>query len=360
MSSGKRDAEEEGELGGTAAQGAVGETRRIQLTGRSTYVVSLPIEWVRSVGLRPKSEVYLAQLPDMSLLVVPKKRVSRPAEATIEVAGSTSEGQALRAFIAHYVAGYDSIRILFDQPNSQIRSKLKAHIRDKLIGVEIVEETSSSTLTQCLHGQNDLPLTRALRRMGLLAGSMQTDACNALVSGDAALAQQVLERDDEVDRFSHFILRQLNLAINDRNVIHAIGLKKAQDCLYYNLIVRSIERIADHATQIATSAASVDTSTFESRLLGEVSKMSQASHEMYQEALSAVYARDKEKVDATISKLDEVLSFEETITQSLISSGLDAKTVAAFRLAIESVRRIAEYSVDLCELVVDMDTVSKL
>ena len=80
---------------------------------------------------------------------------------------------------------------------------------------------------------------------------MQFDAVKSLMTSDPALASEIIERDDEVDRFAHFISRQLNLAVHNRVMIQEIGLATAQDCMNYRMIVKSIERIADHAAQIA-------------------------------------------------------------------------------------------------------------
>jgi len=47
------------------------ELRRVQITGGSTYIVSLPKGWAESLGLKPGDYVQIVRQPDMSLLLIP-------------------------------------------------------------------------------------------------------------------------------------------------------------------------------------------------------------------------------------------------------------------------------------------------
>ena len=265
-----------------------GETRRVQLTGGSTLVVSLPSDWARGVGLKAKDEVFMVPQTDMSLLVIPGTRAEKTPERVIEISQKDDEDEILRQFIAYYVSGFDVVRLKFKTPVPDLRSKLKTHIRHKLIGVEIVEETTDNILAQCLHGNVDLPLKKALSRMSIIANSMQFDAVKSLTTSDPALASEIMGRDDEVDRFAHFISRQLNLAVHNRVMIQEIGLATAQDCMNYRMIVKSIERIADHSAQIAGSEIMLDKRKIPQPLNEHIVKLSKMSAEVYDNAVRAV------------------------------------------------------------------------
>ena len=331
-----------------------GESRRVQLTGGSTLVVSLPIEWARSVGIKPRDEVHLIPQSDMSLLLTIGEHRSGTSESAIVIGPNENDEEILRKFIAYYIAGFDIVRFQFKGHSPDVRSKLKNRIRDQLIGVEIVEETSESILAQCLRGHMDLPLKKALGRMAVLTSAMETDSVNALCAGETDLAKDIMERDDEVDRFSHFIARQLNLAVHNRATIQEIGLSTAQDCMNYRLIVKSIERIADHAVQIASSSVMLNGRKIPQPLIDKIQRLSKLSRETYDNALRSVNTRNGKLANETIMKLKPILREEESATDELISSRLDNRAVVSLRLALESLRRIAEYSTDICEIVVNM------
>lgn len=87
-------------------------------------------------------------------------------------------------------------------------------------------------------------IPRELQRMADLTTVMVRDGLNAFVNLDARLARQVVRLDDEVDELNSAIIREL-VAIMQRSpefVEPGLSLFSA---------VRHLERIADHATNIA-------------------------------------------------------------------------------------------------------------
>ena len=81
-------------------------------------------------------------------------------------------------------------------------------------------------------------------RMAAIAEKMIRDALDAFVKKDAELARDVLRRDDEVDELKDQVFRELlTYMMADPGTI--------QRALALILISRNLERIADHATNIA-------------------------------------------------------------------------------------------------------------
>ena len=81
-------------------------------------------------------------------------------------------------------------------------------------------------------------------RMADIAQAMTRDALDSFVRKDAELARRVLKRDDEVDDLKDQVFRELlTYMMADPGTI--------QRALALILISRNIERVADHATNIA-------------------------------------------------------------------------------------------------------------
>jgi len=92
-----------------------------------------------------------------------------------------------------------------------------------------------------------LPLLKPLidlPRMAELAERMTRDSLDAFVRRDPGLARSVLERDDEVDSLKDQIFRELltYMMADPTTIERALALI---------LVSRSLERIADHATNVA-------------------------------------------------------------------------------------------------------------
>jgi phosphate transport system protein len=81
-------------------------------------------------------------------------------------------------------------------------------------------------------------------RMAALSINMVRDALNAFLTGDANAARSVLGRDDTVDNLNREFFKVLDSAMTNRTDGHRYAL----DTL---LVARNLERVADHATNIA-------------------------------------------------------------------------------------------------------------
>jgi phosphate transport system protein len=83
-----------------------------------------------------------------------------------------------------------------------------------------------------------------LPRMAEIAESMLRDALDAFVRRDLALAQAVLDRDDQLDSLKNQVFRELLTHMMENPA-------KIEPSLDLILISRHLERIGDHATNIA-------------------------------------------------------------------------------------------------------------
>lgn len=88
----------------------------------------------------------------------------------------------------------------------------------------------------------DLPVD--IPAMASKVRAMVRDALKSFIEGDPELARQVLAADDEVDRMNHEAFAVLSATMQSR----PDAAVQALDCLS---IARNLERVADHATNIA-------------------------------------------------------------------------------------------------------------
>ena len=83
-----------------------------------------------------------------------------------------------------------------------------------------------------------------LPSMAQVAGEMVGDALNAFAARDAALAEAVVARDHVVDSFYNGIFRTLVTYMMENP-------KTISECAHLLFIAKNIERIGDHATNVA-------------------------------------------------------------------------------------------------------------
>ena len=221
------------------------------------------------------------------------------------------------------------------------------------VGSEIIEESKDELIVQCLSTYGDLPVPKVISRMSLIAKLMLRDAVESLKNGDLALSEEIIKRDEEVDRFYLFLIRQLTMAVLNRSLIQEIGLSDPRDCLVYRVVSKSLERIADHATTIAKTASEIE-APLPHKLVGDLSKVSDLTSSVLEDALKSLTKIDGAVADSSIISAQRIEKDAEGVMDKLFSLRLNQKTVVAVRLALESLKRISEYAEDVAEMTINL------
>jgi len=333
-----------------------GETRKLQITGGSTYVLSLPKRWVTQNGLTKGSSLLVRQEENGFLSILPPDlgKLEKTEEAMIKVSPEDSSEALIRKTVAVYLLGYNIIHIKAknqQEISSTQRNAIKTFARNMLVGTEIVNDTSKDLKLQVLLSYPELSVPSALRRMAIITSSMHKDAITALKNIDYQLARYVRATDYEVNRFHLYIIRQLKMAIQNPRIIADIGLNKTKDCLGYRLITKMVERTADHATNIAKKVLLLKKQLDEEFLL-TIQKMNNVAISSFETAIESLFRRDYKLADSVIAKANTIAALEKNALLS--SKERNIEEAANIRLVIESVRRITEYSMDIAEIVLNM------
>lgn len=90
--------------------------------------------------------------------------------------------------------------------------------------MEILTETSNEIDSRVLVSHTELSVEEAVRRISIIASLMYRDAITPEKDIDRGLAQSVVNSDDEIDRLSFFVNRQLKVAVRDSHVLKEINL----------------------------------------------------------------------------------------------------------------------------------------
>ncbi len=339
-----------------------GETRKLQFTGGSTYIISLPKKWIDQNKLAKGSVIKVREEEGGSLSIIPigVQLQQKTDEATIKVSSKESADAVIRKTVSTYLVGYNLIRIRGEtqkQLPAKQRHAVKNFSRNMLVGTEIVADTPEELILQVLLSYPELSIQSALRRMSIITTSMHRDAMTALRELDRQQAEEVTNTDNEVDRFNLYIVRQLKMAIQNQRIIKEIGLKNARDCLGYRLVTKSVERTADHAAKIAYNVMDL-VKRLDAGTIGKLEEMSGISVTMFEAAIEALFRQDYDLAESIIEKTREVIQLEKEAVVS--TEKADLEDAPHLRLIIESIRRTAEYASDIAEVVLNLTIESVL
>ena len=239
------------------------ESRKVQRVGYSTLSVSLPRDWVKDVKLKQGDLVTFLQEKDGSLKLMPSNLVEREARTEEFIVNSDlceEPGMLERIVVGNYILGREIITITSsDRLRSTHVEKVRRMVR-RLFGLGIVEETPNRIVLQCSIDPAKFKIDMLIRRLSVIASTMQSEAVQALLEFQPKLAEDAVRREDEADMVYWLALRLLFSAQRVRAIADKTGLEDPLHILYYGLIIRYLELIADYAENIARNAIQLEES----------------------------------------------------------------------------------------------------
>jgi phosphate uptake regulator len=332
------------------------ETRKVQITGKSTYIISLPKTWVNKVKIKNGDSAILIPRSDGTLLVNPKFDENKELKTNIINIESRDMETLFRKFIGAYLAGFDIIEI---NSTDKLSPTIRQHIRQMIhsvIGPEIIDETMNSVKIKDLLDSSDLSLVQGLKRMYIITRGMHRDAITALKTQDTALAEDVESRDNEVDKFYWMIAKQYNLVMTD--IFFADKMKvKSQEVLGYLLVARSIERIADHAKKLANNAKHI---TGKIEIIDKIVDNSEAIIKELDEAMNAFNRNKFDHANDVVNKTRALAEKTQELTQEIFSLKLPAMTIVSLAYIIDSIERTRAYVLDIAETAINHQFVTTI
>jgi len=323
------------------------EIRKVQITGGSSYIISLPKEWAKAHKVKKNDPLAISVQPDGNLLVSPRisrEQVQRVKE--LDLSGIRDATALFRLLIAAYIDGFTVIRIRGERRLPPFVRRAVRDFTQMTIGQEVAEETDQSITIKDLLNPLEMPFDRTLKRMTVIVRSMHEDSIIALETGNAALAQDVVSRDNDVDRLHWLVARQFHLVLIDPNLSRNMNLTLPMAASYYTMS-RIVERIGDHAVRIAENVPVLLSVKLEKGLLQDLKEASSMALDLLGKSTEAFFADDMEAAHATLAAVAALEERCSRITHR--AAPFRGETAVGLGNIIGSIQRIGEYSADICE-----------
>ena len=328
------------------------DTRKVQRTGKSTFIVSLPKTWATKNGIAAGSIVYINQ-GDNGALTLSTDRSERDLRVKLDIGEKTGD-DLIRDIIGCYVGGYRIIEVT--SPHMSSAQKKDLHqIVNKLIGPEILEETINKVVIQDLLSSEELQSEKALRRIRTVVKSMIHDSFTSLLNNNQdELAMDVIQRDDDVDRLNLLISRQFTEILRTgsvkqetQNPIHAFNYMQAAS---------NLERIADHAHRIAQIAREYNC-TLADDLKEELMDMEVQLCGFIDDSINFLIQTNSDKANEMIDLIREIQKSAARIT--VTSDNLSKSEMLERLVLAASLERMFDYIMNIGELTINLSHSTK-
>jgi phosphate uptake regulator len=321
------------------------ETRKVQVTGGSTYTVSLPKEWATGNDVSAGSIVEFHAEED--LLLLSPQRENERVEGTLDISDLDEDHELTRAVMTMYVSGFDVITLETTRISAEQRRVIRNAVQG-LVGLEVIEETSERVVLQDLLDSSELSVHNAITRMQLVSITMLEDAIEALITDDDDLAEDVKQRDEDVDRLWYMVSRVFRTVLRDPTAATEIGFPR-ETVFDYQSSARQLERIADHATKIAD--LSLEVGEISGKTADKLRNLQAEAVKVPEKAMEALLTDDSDEATVLANEargnIRAVDDLARDVDKEVRES--DPQSAQVLGLVVDSLSRTADYGSNIAE-----------
>ncbi|MGB2088982.1 MAG: PhoU domain-containing protein [Candidatus Poseidoniaceae archaeon] len=327
------------------------DVRKVQLTGGVTYTLSLPKPWIEQMDLSPRDSIRVDWRPSGALRLTPLEMLANQEKIITINANDIPEASIHDHLMGAYLAGADSIRIVHSTPGNRLLQRQIRRFLRNTRGFERMNETEGRIDLKCLINAAEMPLNASINRMYSQLTSLTKDIISMASGQEEDLLGDIDEREAEVDALLYLVNRQLSVALDSHLVASALKLTRNQAVEYSNL-ARSLERMMDHAYQMAQLIEENNDTVIEQ------SEQPIAQLIEWQDTLKRlminIRTRNSNEIEECRQALkttqQDILNFEDDL---IGNRKLSKQDLLLFRMA-ESIRRMCAYARDFGEILLNL------
>jgi phosphate uptake regulator len=326
----------------------VSELRRIQKVGYSTLTVSIPAQYARGLKLHEGDSVVVREESDGTLRLIPATKRARTSKASIKADLVENEDLLSRLIVGCYVLGYDMIEITsknglktsyLDRANRTVR---------RLRGLETVESSENRLLAQSFMDPTKFPVDSLIKRLQLLVSRSLEIAIQAFKTGGPGALNEVRRIQDELDELYWLIVRQLLVALSNREISAEIGLESPLHASGDRVSAKTLEEIGRIILDLTEEMVRLRESglTIEQPFLSKIEKLARMTQEAFNGTMEGLLAPEIRVIEGATKLVNGTLDFEKEVTRELLKSTEHASS----RAVISDLGQIARY----CNIIIEI------
>ena len=319
------------------------ESRKLQKTGGSTLIVSLPKKWITENKLKAGSEVRLTEQPNSTIIIDHNQTNLRKKISVVKCNDEESQ-HLFRDLIGVYLAGGTEIKVT---GNPRLTVKERKTIRKfsaSVIGLEIIEEEATQAILTDMSNPGALPFRTAIKRLYKIVSAMYNDSI-LILEGSEDLAADVVDRDKEADKLQWFIERQFNMMLENSNLSRQLEASAFEGVVYSN-VARYLERIADHACRLAEIGYVAGLIPGRKML-----PLAKDAGDIMKEAMKSFINSDPRKATIIIDKGKKTMQKAQTYFENKYIKEMEHPL--EFSIAMDAIMRTIAYSTDISEATIN-------
>ncbi|MBU0459802.1 MAG: AbrB/MazE/SpoVT family DNA-binding domain-containing protein [Nanoarchaeota archaeon] len=274
------------------------EYRKLISFGKSSYVVSLPKNWVNQQNLKKGDLIYIDE-NEGNLVLQPQPSKIDEKEIFINIDGK-SLSHIKRELISAYIKNNRTITFLGNEIKN--RAKDLQPIIQSLIALEVMEQDSKKIVAKDFLNFESISTQSLIRKMDILIRSMLTD-CENMFTEDTS--ESINYRDNDVNKLTFLIFRIAKFGLENPAYVGKYFNLKSNSLLSLWALAADMELMADEVKCVAGYMHNIKLNKKKQEEFVVIIKQ---ARENYQKIMKAYYDQKGENVHEAINDKEELIN----------------------------------------------------
>jgi len=298
------------------------DLRKLQRVSSSTLTVSIPSEYAKHLELHEGDSVMVREEGDGSLRLIPTARKPKTVKASIKVDFVENEELLSRLVVSCYMLGYDAFELNSKDRISPAYLESATMTLRSLRGVEIVQSSENRLLAQSFMDPTKFPVDSLIKRLQLLVSRSLENSIEALRSGSPSVLVEIKKIQGEIDELYWLIVRQLLVALSDREISVKIGLESPLHTSGDRVSAKTIEEIGRIILELTEETVNSREAGIgiEERTLKRLEDLARSANDSFEATIESLLVPEIRTIEKAVGKIGDTLSLEREVTLELSES----------------------------------------
>jgi len=311
-------------------------SRKIIQFGESSYVVSLPKEWVRRNNLKKSDALFYSENGNGELIFYPNSadKKEEVKEATI-IADNKDALHLEREIMSAYVNNCNIIKII-----GEIKERQKIEkILNNLLALQIIEESSNKIIAKDFLNIKDVSIKDIIRRMDFIIKVMLEESVESIEKSNRY--EDIASMDKSINKLKFLVYRLIKNVFKNPNKIKLLDVS-LQQFLSSWIIVSDLEQLSDECRRFTRFLKMQKLNDKEKKAFLDMLK---EINLLYSEIMKAYYNNNKILAHSVLAKKGHMIDLcNETF--NICDSKVCGPMIEKMKSMVTSVRNIGRVIVD--------------
>ena len=233
------------------------EQRRIQKSGRSSFVITLPMDWVTSNKLKVGDLLTIERASD-GTLKIRTLEIKEPKESVykIKIESADDVNRIEPIIIACFVAGFDRIEITWNKVLSLSDLKELKRVTEKTLikctGMGIISESDSQIIIKSFVDSTKSVIFEGIyNRITERVKKILKNSTLHFYSGEYICTAEDCETlENDINKIYNQLMREIFVLLSDNGTLNETGKMNYKQLTELRLFAKYLEEIAEHGLRL--------------------------------------------------------------------------------------------------------------